>query len=148
VSTRRPCSSGLLAYSNADFYGTYAFQLTGSYVFPASNPLSSLNGPFAVNGTIWADGRGHLKKSFIANYNGQVMRVENAESAYEVNPDGTYTETFVVPFGKSTATITYDGVLIDFGKEARLMVSGFSLQGLSLPQGYIGMVIEGSMVRR
>jgi hypothetical protein len=82
------------------------------------------------------------------NYNGQTYRIEDAESAYQVNLDGTYTETFVVQFGQAQATITYDGVLVNGGDEARLMVTGFSMPGISLPPGYVGMVVSGSMIRQ
>ena len=135
-------------YSNADLSGTYAFQLTGVYVFPSASPLSVMNGPFAINGIIRADGQGNMTKDFVINYNGQTYRVEDAESTYEVNPDGSYTETFIVQFGQAPATITYEGVLVNDGREARLMVTGFSLPGISLPPGYIGMVISGSMIQQ
>jgi len=135
-------------YSNADLSGTYAFQLSGVYVFPSTSPLSVMNGPFAVNGIIRADGQGNMMKNFIVNYNGQTYRIEDAESTYEVDHDGTYTETFVAQFGQAPVTITYSGVLIDGGREVRLMVTGFSLPGITLPTDYIGMVISGSMIRQ
>jgi hypothetical protein len=84
-----------------------------------------MNGLVAVNGTIWADGQGKMTKNMIVNYNGQIYRINNATSTYQVNPDGTYRETFVTQLGVGFATIIYDGVLVKNGKEARLIVSGF-----------------------
>jgi hypothetical protein len=136
-------------YSNADFMGCYAVQLTGHYVFPADSPLAALNGPFAVNGRVCADGQGRIRKTLISNFNGQVYRAENVESSYEVRVDGTFTETFVTPFfGGAVATITYEGVLLSEGDEARMLVSGFSISGVPPRPGQVGMVIAGSLKRQ
>ncbi len=140
--------SGAWSYSNVDFSGMYAVQLTGSYLFPSANPLSMLNGPFSLIGTIWADGNGHIKKNLTLNYSGQVYRTENAESVYQVTPGGKYTETYVAPFGKGTVTITYEGILLNYGKEVRLMITGFAIPGIPLPEGFTGMVVSGSIIRQ
>ena len=136
-------------FTNDDFVGWYTIQLTGNYVFPSANPLSSMNGPFVVTGRVWSDGQGHLVKRLVSNYNGQVYHLDNLPSTYTVSSDGTYTETFPVQLGPTlSATITFEGMLMDDGNQVRLMVSGFSAPPLSLPAGYAGMVISGSMIRQ
>jgi hypothetical protein len=147
ANTNPTVSAKHWGFTNDDLVGWYALQLTGNYVFPSA-PLSALNGPFAVTGRVWADGQGHLIKRLVANYNGQVYHFENLPSSYTVNTDGVYTETFPVQLGPLSATVTFEGVLINDGNEVRLMVSGFSAPPIPLPAGYAGMVIAGSMIKQ
>jgi len=134
-------------FSNEDLSGVYIVQLTGTYFLLApGSPYAAMNGPFAANGTIWADGQGNMKKNLIVNYNGHVFHINNAMSTYQVNPDGTFTEEFKHLSFIGPATLQYDGVLVKNGKEARLIVSDFLKDGESI--GNIGMVISGSMIRQ
>jgi hypothetical protein len=136
-------------FANDDLAGWYTIQLTGNYVFPKENPLSALNGPFVVTGRIWSDGKGHLVKRLVSNYNGQVYHLDNLPSTYSISSEGMYTETFPVQLGPTlSATITFEGVIMDDGNQVRLMVSGFSAPLLPMPAGYAGMVISGSMIKQ
>jgi hypothetical protein len=128
-------------FSNEDLSGVYILQATGTnFSFPTASPLSAYNGPFAANGIIWADGQGKMMKKLVVSYNGNILHFE-FESHYQVNPDGTFTESF---YTSPTTIVTYEGVLIKNGKEARLIVSGNS----AMPSGYAGMVVSGSMIRQ
>jgi hypothetical protein len=123
-------------FSNEDLRGVYIFQATGTNL---SHPNPSYRGPFAVNGIIWADGQGNIKRNQVVSYNGYIVHPPEFASTYQVNPDGTFTETF----NSGYATVTYEGVLAKNGKEARLIVSTDSAEPTNT-----GMVISGSMIRQ
>jgi len=136
-------------FSNEDLCGMYSLQSTGAYVFPSTNPLSVMNGPYSAIGTVWADGKGNMKMNLTVNFNGKIYR-SNDEASYRVHPDGTFTRTLVTPWGPGLATYTDDGVLVKNGEEVRYNTTGFSVTGIPivLPTDYIGMVISGSMIRQ
>ncbi len=133
-------------FSDMDLSGGYAYQLTGTINFPAG-PLAFLNGPFAANGRMFFDGRGRVKAQDVSNFNGQIIPSE-IDATYDVNPDGTYSLTLTVELGQIPATVTYQGVLTKDGDEARFIQSGFSIPGVTLPPGYVGAVVVGSLIKQ
>lgn len=129
--------------------GAYAFQFNGSVFLPA--PFSAFDGPFSRNGRFTADGHGNFQvTSVVANYAGVVSR-DTFAGTYVVQPDGTFVMRVVnlpVPFlPPGTPNIfTFDGVLAEGGKSAKVVLSGVNVGGSQLPN--IGSVISGEFVRQ
>lgn len=134
-------------FSNMDLFGGYAYQLTGTICFPPGTPLAAMNGPFAANGKISFDGQGHAHLQNISNFNGQITPGD-IDGTYSVSRDGTYQLVLSLLLNGIPATVTYEGVIVDDGKEGRFIQSGFSLTGAPLPDGYIGMVVVGSLIKQ
>ncbi|MGB7624145.1 MAG: hypothetical protein WBN92_17500 [Terriglobia bacterium] len=127
------CMSGDAdGYRDADFYGSFASQWTGTtnLPVPASSPLSALNGPYCATGRVVADGRGGLTGSLIETYNGTQFQY-SFQATYQVHPDGTLTVSGVIdlaPFGKFPLVIY--GVLFDNCKQVRATLLGKPVTGL------------------
>ena len=134
-------------WNSMALFGGYAYQLTGTICFPSGTPLAVMNGPFAANGKISFDGQGQAHLQNISNFNGQVTPGD-VDGTYTVNRDGTYNLTLFVLLNGIPATVTYEGVIVDDGKEARFIQSGFSVTGVPLPVGYIGGVVVGSLIKQ
>jgi len=127
--------------------GSYAFQFNGT-VFVGS---ADFDGPFARNGRVVFDGKGNFATTQVTvNYKGNVGH-ETFSGTYVLNSDGTFTLTIPnlsVPFlPPGTPNIfTFEGVLGDQGKTAKVALSGVSIFGQPLPN--IGSVITGELVRQ
>ncbi len=134
-------------WNNMALFGGYAFQLTGTICFPAGTPLAVMNGPFAANGRILFDGQGLAHLQNISNFNGQITPGD-IDGTYSVNRDGTYKLVLSLLLNGIPATVTYEGVIVDEGKEARFIQSGFSVTGVNLPDGYVGSVVVGSLIKQ
>jgi hypothetical protein len=132
-------------YRNADFYGSFASQWTGTSNFPvpAGSPFSALNGPYCLTGRVVADGRGGLTGSVIDTYNGTQFSY-SFQGTYQVSPDGTVT-LFVVadltPFGKFPLVVY--GVLFDNCKQVRVTLLGKPVTGL--PYSQVGGIAVGTL---
>jgi hypothetical protein len=134
-------------FSNIDLWGGYAYQLTGTICFPEGTPLAVMNGPFAANGRMFFDGDGRARLQNISNFNGQIAPGD-IDGTYKVNRDGTYQLVLSLLLNGIPATVTYQGVIVDDGKETRFIQSGFSVTGVPLPDGYIGSVVVGSLIKQ
>jgi hypothetical protein len=134
-------------YSNDSVRGSYAGQFLGEVFVPA--PFDKLNGRFYRTMRIVADGNGRFDVSAVANYGGTIAR-ETFAANYNVNPDGTMTIQVVnLPFPPAPGVpnvFTFDAVLADGGRIAKVCLSGVSLGGQSLPN--IGSVITGEFIRQ
>ena len=134
-------------YSNDAFRGSYTMQFNGDVFVPA--PFDKSNGRFYRNARLSADGNGNLDVNSVANYAGTVVR-EHFTASYAVNSDGTFTVTIVnlpVPFAPGVPNVfTFDGVLADGGRIAKVALSGVNLGGQQLPN--IGSVITGELIRQ
>jgi hypothetical protein len=135
-------------FSNRDLVGGYALQSTGTINYPSAIPLSKLNGPFANNGRVWCNGQGQMKLQIAYNFNGQIVRVES-DGTYDVEKDGTFTASYVFQLDSlPPLTLSFDGVLAKNGKEARIMMTGHSIPGVTLPPGYIGHVVVSTLTKQ
>jgi hypothetical protein len=135
-------------FSNRDLAGAYAFQSTGTVSYPTETPFSAWNGPFANNGRAWFNGHGQFKLQIVYNFNGQTIRSES-EGTYIVERDGTFAVNYIFQEASMPpVSLSFDGVLANEGKEFRLLLTGQSIPGLTLPPGYVPMVIVTSATRQ
>jgi hypothetical protein len=123
------CSTSVVAFaaddvcSVANLNGSYGIQSTGSIV--ALGPI----GPIAEAGTIRFDGAGGVSQITtvsIGGFGGQIIpnRTSLSGSYYQVHPDctGDLWVVFSVPGGTDTSTSHF--VIVDHGKEIRLVNTG------------------------
>lgn len=134
-------------YNNDNFRGSYSALFTGEVNVGA--PFDKFNGPFYRVIRVTADGYGRLDATAVANYNGAVFR-ENFTATYSVNPEGTFTLTInnlPVPFAPGIPNVfSFDGVLADGGRTAKVALTGVNLGGQQLPN--IGSTISGELIRQ
>lgn len=119
-------------WTDGDWTGSYAARASGTIALPAQHPLAILNGPFAAIGRITVDGRGNYAGTVLTSLNGFVSE-EPATGAYEVGPDGWIKLTVQ----GATLTLIYDGVLLDGGNQAYLLLT--EVPGAGLPAGFTGI---------
>ena len=132
----------------ARLQGSWAFQFTGTILLPP--PFNTLNGPFYRNGRFTADNHGNFSvTSAVSNYNGFIGH-ETFSGTYIVNQDGTFSMRIVnlpvPPIPGVPNVFTFDGVLAESGKAAKVVLSGVNLGGQQLPN--IGSVIAGEFLRQ
>jgi hypothetical protein len=147
-----PLSQNAAAQSNNNYLymlaGQYAVQFTGSVNLPA--PFNGYNGPFSRNGKVVFDGQGNFTSTVIANYNGNISH-DVFSGTYTASYDGSFTLTIVnLPtplFPPGTPNVfTFDGILADGGKIAKLTLDGVSVGGQA--QTNIGSVIVGEFIKQ
>lgn len=140
----------------SNLYGSYAFQFTGALFLPAPPFDQKYIGPMYRNGIVVFDGRGNFKAiADVANNNGFVSRAAYPgipfSGTYVSHNDGTFTLTIVnlpipaIPAG-TPDVFTFDGVLADNGRIAKLVLSAVSIGGQ--PQSNIGSVIAGELIKQ
>ncbi len=119
------CSTSVAAFAQDDvcsvatLYGPYGIQTTGSIV--AFGPI----GPVADTGIIKFDGAGGVSQTTTVSLNGLVIPNRSSLSgSYTVNPDCTGDWALVLPVPGGTTTSTAHFVIVDHGKEIRLVVTG------------------------
>jgi hypothetical protein len=89
-----------------------------------------------------------MKLQIAYNFNGQIVRVES-DGTYDVEKDGTFTASYVFQLDSlPPLTLSFDGVLAKDGKEARIMMTGHSIPGVTLPPGYIGHVVVSTLTKQ
>jgi len=143
-----PVSQIATAQGQYALAGAYAVQFTGTVFLPA--PFNLYNGPFSRNGRVVFDGNGNFTSYVVANYNGNISR-DVFSGTYVVNGDGTFTLSIpnlpipALPPGVPN-TFSFDGMLADNGRIAKLTLSGVSVGGQPLPN--IGSVIVGELVKQ
>ena len=132
-----------------DLFGFYAFQFTGTLFLPA--PFNSVNGPMYRNGVVVFEGNGKFTvTSLVSNYNGSVSN-DLFSGTYVSRNDGTFTITIVnlpipaIPSGIPNV-FTFDGVLADKGRIAKVVLSAISVGGH--PQANIGSVVTAEFIRQ
>ena len=128
--------------------GSFGMQFTGTVFLPA--PFDKFNGPFARNGRVVFDGAGNFQAAVTGNYNGTVLR-ETFGGTYTVGTDGTFVLTIpnlVTPFLPAGVpnVFTFDGVLTNGGRGARVLLSGVSIGGQA--QANVGSVITGVLEKQ
>src|SRR5262249_15521010 len=134
--------------SSARLDGSWAFQFTGAISLP--QPFSSSNGPFYRNGRFTADNHGNFQvTSAVSNYNGTVGH-ETFSGTYSLHQDGTFTLTIVnlpvPPIAGIPNVFTFEGVLAEKSKRAKVVLAGVNLGGQQLLN--IGSVIAGEFVKQ
>lgn len=135
-------------FSNADLWGSYASQLSGTIVFPADHPMAIFNGPYALTGRVWADGQGNAKGTVYDNYGGLLLNY-SWNGTYQVNEDGTFKlSTTLSLFGQPYPLVMF-GVICDEGKQVRLLQIGPTSSDPRIPSmPSVGSVITGSWMRQ
>ena len=138
-------------FTNWDLRGTFASQLSGTIVAPASLPeLAALNGPYCLIGRVEADGLGVAQGTVYDNYNGVLLHY-TWQGTYQVNDDGTVTISTVLPLGGLQYPLVMFGVMCDEGRLVRLTQSGPTMGDLRIPgqpANLLGTVITGSWTRQ
>ena len=114
---------GALADDNvcsvATLNGSYGIQSTGSIV--AFGPI----GPIAEAGTITFDGAGGVSQVTTVSLGGQILPNRTSLSgSYTVNADCTGDAAVILPVPGGTTTSTSHFVIVDHGKEIRLVNTG------------------------
>jgi hypothetical protein len=153
-----PLSRKVRADDGNHLLGSYAAQFTGTVFvqLPCVNPPTNLcaspfNGPFYRNARVVFDGQGNFQTTTaVANFNGFIIG-ETFRGTSVANPDGTFKLTIPdlpVPFLPPGVpnVFSFDGVLADNGKMAKVVLSGVSVGGQPFPN--IGSVIVGELVRQ
>jgi len=107
--------------SPATLKGSFGIQVTGSIV--ANGPI----GPVAEVGVIKFDGAGGASQTTTVSLNGTIIPNRSSLSAsYQLNADCTGDLALVLPVAPGvTTTSTSHFVVVDHGKEIRLVNSGF-----------------------
>jgi hypothetical protein len=99
--------------------GSFGIATNGSIV--AFGPV----GPVAEVGVIKFDGAGGVSQTTTVSLNGTILPNRSSISgSYEVNPDCTGDLSVVLPGPAGTITSTSDFVIVDHGKEIRLVNTG------------------------
>lgn len=135
-------------FTNADVWGSYAAQWSGTMLFPTGHPLAMLNGPYASVARVWFDGQGNVKGTSYENYSGLLLTVP-FQGTYQVNEDGTakMSATFTL-FGQP-ATLEFLVILGDEGKQARILHVGPTASDPRIPgMPNVGTVLSGSAIRQ
>lgn len=105
--------------SVATLHGSYGTQTTGSIV--AFGPI----GPVVDTGIIRFDGVGGVSQTTTVSLNGSIVPNRSSLSGvYTVNADCTGDMALVLPVPGGTTTSTSHFVIVDHGKEIRLVVTG------------------------
>jgi len=105
--------------SVATLRGSYGTQTTGSIV--AFGPI----GPVVDTGIIRFDGVGGASQTTTLSLNGSIVPNRSSlTGVYTVNPDCTGDMALVLPVPGGTTTSTSHFVIVDHGKEIRLVVTG------------------------
>jgi hypothetical protein len=105
--------------SVASLNGSYGLQSTGSIV--ALGPI----GPVAEAGIIEFDGAGGVSQTTTVSTNGLIIPNRSSLSGtYVVNPNCTGDLALVLPVPGGTITSTQHFVIVDHGKEIRLVNTG------------------------
>ena len=105
--------------SVASLKGSYGIQSTGSIV--ALGPI----GPIAEAGTITFDGAGGVSSITTVSLGGQIIPNRTSLSgSYTVNADCTGDLAVILPIPGGTTTSTSHFVIVDHGKEIRLVNTG------------------------
>ena len=105
--------------SVATLHGSYGLQTSGSIV--ALGPV----GLVAEAGIITFDGAGGASQTTTLSLNGLIVPNRSSVSAsYTVNPDCTGDLEVVLPVAGATTTSTSFFVIVDHGKELRLVNTG------------------------
>ena len=105
--------------SVATLRGSYGIQSTGSIV--AFGPV----GPVAEVGVIKFDGAGGVSQTTTVSLNGMIVTNRSSISgSYEVSSDCTGDLSLVLPAPGGTITSTSHFVVVDHGKEVRLVNTG------------------------
>lgn len=105
--------------SAASLNGSYGIQSTGSIV--AFGPI----GPVTEAGTIKFDGLEGVTQTTTVSLGGTIIPNRTSLSgSYLVNPDCTGDLTLVLPVPGGTTTSTQHFVIVDHGKELRLVNTG------------------------
>jgi hypothetical protein len=105
--------------SVASLKGSYGIQSTGSIV--ALGPI----GPIAEAGTIAFDGAGAVSSITTVSLGGQILPNRTSLSgSYTVNADCTGDLAVILPVPGGTTTSTSHFVIVDHGKEIRLVNTG------------------------
>src|SRR5579864_5088813 len=107
------------ACSVASLKGSFGIQSTGSIV--ALGPI----GPIAEAGTITFDGAGAVSSITTVSLGGQIIPNRTSLSgSYTVNADCTGDLAVILPVPGGTTTSTSHFVIVDHGKEIRLVNTG------------------------
>ena len=141
--TSKPASPNVWRYGLG---GSYAFHFTGAIVLP--DPLSNIgipNGPCSSVGIIKFDRRGGVSGTAYNNFNG--MTVTGIwEGMYTVDNGIVTLEISSLFQGSLPVSYELVGVLADDGNR---MEATFTRVGIpQLPEGFIGMVSPGTMIRQ
>lgn len=119
------CSVSVVAFADdegcsvASLNGSYGIQSTGSII--AFGPI----GPVAEAGIIKFDGAGGVSQTTTVSTNGFIIPNRSSLSGnYLVNPDCTGDLALVLPVPGGTITSTQHFVIVDHGKEIRLVNTG------------------------
>jgi hypothetical protein len=119
------CSTSVVAFAEdegcsvANLSGSYGIQSTGSIV--ALGPI----GPIAEAGIIKFDGEGGVSQTTTVSTNGSILRNRSSLSGkYLVYPNCTGDLALVLPVPGGTITSTGHFVIVDQGKEIRLVNTG------------------------
>jgi len=135
-------------YTEADVWGSFASQLTGSINVPAGHPLAAFNGAYALTGRVFADGQGGARGTVYDNYNGYLLKY-SWEGAYTVSKEGFITLTALLDFsalGMGKFPLEMSGVICDEGKQIRLTMTGPATKVQGIP--WLGATIIGSWMRQ
>jgi hypothetical protein len=137
-----------MGYTEADVWGSYASQLTGSINVPAGHPYYAFNGAYALTGRVFADGQGNARGTVYDNYNGFLLNY-SWEGVYTVSKEGFLTLTTALDLsavGMGKLPLQMSGVLCDEGKQIRLMMTGPGMKVQGIP--WVGATIIGSWMRQ
>jgi hypothetical protein len=115
-----PCAKAELDQcSVGTLMGSFGIATSGSIV--AFGPV----GPVAEAGIITFDGAGGVSQTTTVSLNGTILLNRSSISgSYEVNPDCTGDLSVVLPVPGGTITSTSHFVIVDHGKEIRLVNTG------------------------
>src|SRR5258708_4722686 len=98
--------------------------LMGSFGIATSGSIVAF-GPVAEAGIITFDGAGGVSQTTTVSLNGTILLNRSSISgSYEVNPDCTGDLSVVLPVPGGTITSTSHFVIVDHGKEIRLVNTG------------------------
>jgi hypothetical protein len=119
------CATGAVAF--ADDEGCSVASLKGSYGIQSSGLIVAFGpiGPVTEAGIIKFDGEGGVSQTTTVSTNGLIIPNRSSLSGtYLVNPDCTGDLALVLPVPGGTITSTSHFVIVDHGKEIRLVNSG------------------------
>jgi hypothetical protein len=116
-------------FSNRSIKGSWGFSTNGFGMLLAPTAPQPL--PAATLGRIVFDGNGGCSITLWANINGQTSRAQSATCSYTVNPDGTGTNEATFPGSPIVDPIPIVFVIIDEGRELRLLNTGSIVSTIS-----------------
>jgi hypothetical protein len=138
------------ALGHDGLWGSYALHFTGTILLPEGHPLKTINGPCSMVGIMNLDRSGTVSGTSYTNFSG-VAKVGTWGGVYSVD-DGIVTlEVTAMYEGSLPITFQMVGVLADNEKRMEITFTGITIESDQippLPDGVVGMVSTGTMIRQ